>query len=76
MLRASTRYHLDHAGLAGFQIDGAVNVQAIPATGLVHRDLDLFGRAQQPTGRAPWVGCAASANSTASSSGSVFNSAV
>jgi hypothetical protein len=65
------RHHLDHAGLAGLQIDGAVNVQAIPAwsTATV-----ISWGAQQPTGRAPWVGCTASANITASSSGSVFSS--
>src|SRR3954463_15360875 len=67
------RHHLDHTGPAGFQIDGAVNVQALPAWSTA--TLTSLG-AQQPTGRAPGVRCAASANITASSSGSVFNSAV
>jgi hypothetical protein len=62
------RQHLDHAGLAGFQIDGAVNVHALPAWSTA--TLMSLG-AQQPTGRAPSVGCAASANINASSSGSV-----
>ena len=63
------RYHLDHTGPAGFQIEGAVNVQALPAWSTA--TLTSLG-AQQPT--APWVGCTASANITASSSGSVFSS--
>src|SRR3954452_17691438 len=65
------RQHLDHAGLAGFQIEGAVNVQAVPAWSTA--TVTSLG-AQQPTGRVPWVGCTASANITASSSGSVFSS--
>src|SRR3954454_11922440 len=67
------RHHLDHAGVAGFQIDGAVNVHALPAWSTA--TVTSLG-AQQPAGRAPWVGCTASANNTVSSSGSVFNSAV
>src|SRR3954469_7302112 len=63
------RHHLDHAGPAGFQIEGAVNVQAISAWSTA--TVTSLG-AQQPT--APWVGCTASANITASSSGSVFSS--
>src|SRR4051812_20438027 len=63
------RQPLDPAGPAGLQIEGAVNVQATPAWSTL-----ISLGAQQPTGRAPWVGCTASANNTASSSGSGFNS--
>src|SRR4051812_17342696 len=45
------RQHLDHAGPAGFQIDRAVTVQAIPTWSTA--TLTSSG-ARQPTGRAPW----------------------
>ena len=62
---------LDHPGLPGLQIDRAVNVDALTPARLSDRELLCFG-AQQPTGRAAWVGCTASTNNTASLSGKEF----
>jgi hypothetical protein len=56
---------LDHLGLAGLQIDRAVNVDALTPARLFNREL-LLARRQQPAARAAWVGCTASANTTAS----------
>ena len=64
---------LDYLGLPGCQVDRAVNVDALTPARLLDREL-LLARAQQPTGRAAWVGCTASANSTASSSPKEFSS--
>src|SRR5450631_730968 len=58
-------YDLDHPGLSGREVDRAVNIDSIAI-------FSCFG-AQQPAGRAAWVGCTASANSTASSSPKEFS---
>src|ERR1019366_4723347 len=63
---------LDHPGLPS-QVDRAVNVDALTPARLLDRELSWLG-AQQPTGRAAWVGCTASAISTASSSPKEFSS--
>jgi hypothetical protein len=57
--------------LAGLKVDRAVDVDALAPARLLDRKVVLG--AQQPTGRAAWVGCTASANSTASSSAKEFN---
>ena len=44
------RRHVDHARCAGFQVDGAVNVQPLPAAGLFNRD---FGVLRRPTAGRP-----------------------
>ena len=64
-------YDLDHPGLAGREIDRAVNIDPLAPARLFDREL-LFVGAQQPAGRAAWVGCTASANSTASLSAKEF----
>ncbi len=38
------RRHVDHAGGAGFQVDGAVNVEPLPAAGLFNRDFGVLRR--------------------------------
>ena len=48
---------LDHPGLPGLQVDRAVNVDASTPARLLDRE--LLAGAQQPTGRAAWVGCTA-----------------
>ena len=66
-------FSLDHAGMPGIQVNSAVNVDALPSAGLFNRQSVFFG-VQRPTGRAAWVGCTASRNSTASSGPSAFSS--
>jgi hypothetical protein len=61
------------SGLAGFQIDRAVNVDALRPLVCSIASFSWLG-AQQPAGRAAWVGCTASANTTASSSVKEFKS--
>jgi hypothetical protein len=62
---------LYHPGLAGLQIDCAVDVDAL--TPLVCSIASFSWRgAQQPAGRAAWVGCTASTNTTASLFGKEF----
>src|SRR5450759_3700773 len=62
-------FDLDHSGLTDLEIDRAMAVDALAPTRLLDREILL---ARQPAGRAAWVGCTASANSTVSSSGSEF----
>src|SRR5262245_30106673 len=71
VLRAFS-HHLQHPGVAGLQIDRAVDVQPISPAGLRDRDRHPPFGAQQPTGRAACVGYTASANITASSAVSWF----
>src|ERR1039457_4425617 len=59
-------FDLDHSGLTGLEIDRAMDVDALAPTRLLVARFSWLG-AQQPAGRAAWVGCTASANSTASS---------
>src|ERR1035437_1154976 len=64
-------FDLDHSGLTGLEIDRAwMLMRWRPLVCSIAR-FSWLG-AQQPAGRAAWVGCTASANSTASSSGSEF----
>src|SRR5215472_8587593 len=66
-------FDVDHPGLPGLKIDRAVDIDALTPARLLDRKLLLFGR-PEPTGRAAWVGCTASTNSTASSSPKKFKS--
>jgi hypothetical protein len=65
-------FDFDHPGFPGLKVNCAMNVDALTPARLLDREL-CFG-AQQATGRAAWVGCTASANSTASLSPKKFMS--
>src|ERR1035441_8176519 len=66
-------FDLDHSGLTGLEIDRAMDVDALAPTRLLNREILLARRpATGGRGRAAGVRLAASANSTASSSGSEF----
>src|ERR1700724_2315913 len=66
------RFGFDHAGLAGFEIDRAVDVDALAPARLFDREL-LCLRGPATHGRAAWVGCTASTNIATSSSPLEFN---
>jgi hypothetical protein len=66
-------FDVDQPGLPGLKIDRAVDIDALTPARLRSQALSCLG-AQQPTGRAAWVGCTASTNSTASSSPKEFKS--
>src|ERR1700677_4768136 len=65
------RLDVVHDGLAGLEINRAVDVQTVPPLLCSIATGTSFG-AQQPTGRTAWVGCTASAKTTASSASSPF----
>src|ERR1700739_3092339 len=65
--------HVDHPGLSGFEVDRAMNIDAVAPAGLFDREVILFGRPAADRSRrmGRWT---ASANSTTSSLPKEFNS--